>query len=256
MNKNIAIITGASSGIGRMFAKKIVKQYDFDEIWLVSRTKEKLEELKKEIEIPSKIISLDLIKKESFEKIEKILDEEKPNIQILLNSSGYGIFDEFIKTKKEDCLGMIDLNCRALTELTYLCIPYMKKDGTIINMASVASFSPLPYGSIYAASKAFVLSFSCSLNVELKKKQIHVLASCPYWTNTSFIKESNPTKTIRKYDCMYETEFVVDKMIKALKKKKDYVVPGFVSKFTHLMTKILPHFLIMKVFVHQQKLDN
>lgn len=247
------IITGASSGIGKEFAKKI-DQMGYRRIFLIARNKTKLEELSKMLKTPCVIASCDLTKNESFTYLKTVLDENNANIGLLVNGAGFGIFNEFTSTDINDVNGMIDLNDKALVNMTYLTLNYMQENAKIINIASIASFEPIPYGAIYGASKSFVLSFSRALNMELKKKKICVLAVCPYWTATGFFDRGNKNGVIKKFDCMYSPEFVVKKTFKALKGKKDYVVTGTYAKFVRFLAKILPNKWIMKMFMKKQSL--
>lgn len=255
MNKKIAIVTGASSGMGREFALRVSKERQIDEIWAIARRKEKLELLKNEVSVPVRALALDLTDAESGRAVARLLAAENPEIDVLCNASGYGMFDSFDRISEEDNLGMIDLNCRALTQLAYLSLPYLTVGSIIVNIASVAAFQPVPYINVYAATKAYVLSFSRALNRELKPRGVRVLAVCPYWTKTAFFDRSNKHSVITRFDCMYETNFIVDKIFRAMKKKKDYVVPGTVAKFTHALTKLLPHKIVMNVFLRRQKLN-
>lgn len=250
--KTIAIITGASSGIGREFALRVAKEYDLDEIWAIARGEERLRAL--EAGIPVRAIPLDLTVPTSADTLSALLQEEKPNVKILCNASGYGKFESFENISEEDNLGMLDLNCRALTQITYRVLPYMTKGSILVNIASVAAFQPVPYGNVYAASKAFVLSFTRSLGRELKSRKIKVLAVCPYWTKTAFFDRANKQSVITHFDCMYEPSFIIKKTFRAMRRKKDFVVPGAIAKLTVFATKLLPHKLVMSVFLRQQKL--
>lgn len=248
-----AIITGASSGMGKEFAKKI-DQMGYGRIFLIARNKTKLEELSLSLKTPCVIASCDLTEKESFTYLKSVFDENNVKAGLLINGAGFGIFNEFTSTDVADVNGMIDLNDKALVNMTYLTLNYMQENAKIINIASIASFEPIPYGAIYGASKSFVLSFSRALNMELKKRKIRVLAVCPYWTATGFFDRGNKNGVIKKFDCMYSSEFVVKKTFKALKGKKDYVVTGTYAKFVRFLAKILPNKWIMKLFMKQQSL--
>ena len=184
--KKIAVITGASSGMGRRFAETVREFGVFDEIWAIARRLDRLEELKETAPFPVRPIALDLTDPASFDTYASLLKEESAEVGLLVNASGYGKFDAVEKLSMEDDLGMIDLNCRALTAMTKLVLPYMHNGGRIIEIASVAAFQPIPYINVYGASKAFVLSFSRALNREVKKRGIQVLALCPFWTKTAF----------------------------------------------------------------------
>lgn len=255
--KNIAIITGASSGIGREFVKTLKDHMNVEEVWAVARTEDKLRALQDEIPVPVRPVPLDLSDPSFIGKMEDLLRKEQPDVRLLINASGYGKFDAVEKLSMEDDLGMIDLNCRALTAMTKLVLPYMHNGGRIIEIASVAAFQPIPYINVYGASKAFVLSFSRALNREVKKRGIQVMALCPFWTKTAFFDRAvrkNEDAVVKKYVAMYETSFIVDKAWKALSRGKDYVVPGFKAKAQVALVKILPHSLVMTIWMKQQKL--
>ncbi|MGN1235723.1 MAG: SDR family NAD(P)-dependent oxidoreductase [Christensenellaceae bacterium] len=252
----VIIITGASSGMGREFARLLDQEQNFDEFWLIARNMERLTALQQELRHPSKAYSLDLQHPESISiDYAHLLETEKPEVQILVNGSGYGKFDKFEDVSLEENLGMIDLNCRALTAITYLTLPYMAKDSHIVNIDSMSAFQPIPYINVYAATKAYVLSFSRALNVELKQRRIHVMAFCPYWVNTNFFDGANKHKTIRYFDKIYEPDQVVKKGVKAMKKGKDVCIPGATARRIQHLTKILPHSLVMKVWMKQQHLS-
>ncbi|MCQ2771393.1 MAG: SDR family NAD(P)-dependent oxidoreductase [Clostridia bacterium] len=256
--KNIAIITGASSGIGKQFAITLKDHKTYDEVWAIARNKERLDELKNEIPFPVKTISLDLSNPDSIKEYTAILEEEKPNVKTLINNSGYGKFEAFEQSSLEDNLGMIDLNCKALTAMSYVTIPYMTAGSEIINIASVAAFQPIPYINVYAATKAYVLLFSRALNLELKSKGIRVFAVCPFWTKSRFFdraidKQKDPI--VKKYAAMYLPEQITKATWKALKRNnKDYVIPGFIATMQVFLVKLLPHKLVMNIWLNDQKL--
>ncbi len=250
----IAIVTGASTGIGRLIALRLCQEFEFDELWAIARGEEKLRALQEKVNVPVRPIPLDLSNSQALDTLRELLKEQNPDVRFLINGAGFGKFETFDRILEEDNLGMIDLNCRALTQITYLCSPYFSKGSKILNIASVAGFMPIPYGSVYSASKAFVLSFSRALNREYKSRGVQAIALCPYWTKTPFLDRSNKQSVISNFPCLYEPSFVAEKAVRALKKKRDYVVPGFTAKATHAMTKIFPHKIAMTFFVRQQKL--
>ena len=255
--KDIAIITGASSGIGKQFTLSLKQHGKFDEVWVIAIDRQGLENLKTEVPFELKILPMDLTKNESYEEYKKILEEEKPNVKLLINCSGYGKFDKTTNLTYEENIGMIDLNCRGLTSITILTIPYMTKGANIVNIASVAAFQPIPYINVYAASKAYVLSFSRGLNMELKHEGIHVMAVCPFWTKTKFFERAiDKTKkaVVKKYTAMYEPEMIVNRTWRDLKLKKDVSKYGFVARFQAVLCKILPHSFVMRYWMNQQKL--
>lgn len=249
----IAVVTGASSGMGREFVKQLDAQNSFDEIWVIARRKERLESLADEVKAPIRAIALDLSAKESYDAYAALLAAEKPDVQILVNGSGFGKFGAFADMELDDQLAMIDLNDKALVAVTYLTLPYMKAGGQIYQIDSLSSFQPVPYINVYAATKAFVLSFSRSLNVELKKRGIRVLAVCPGWVRTEFFDRAVTDDTITYYNRYFDADEVVTRALRDMKKGKDVSVCGFSIRMQVLATKLLPHRIVMKIWCKQQK---
>lgn len=198
--KNIAIISGASSGMGKEFALQVAQNYNFDQIWLVARRKDKLEELANQINSSknfelAKPVVLDLSGKKGVEFFRNLLEEEdnflrriesRLQIGLLINNAGFGTYGPFDDTDAEREMDMVELNCTSLTGMCGIALPYLSKNSVIINTASLASFMPLGNFAVYGASKAFVLSFSVALAAELKQKGIKVCALCPGSVSTEF----------------------------------------------------------------------
>ncbi|MCI1857383.1 MAG: SDR family NAD(P)-dependent oxidoreductase [Sporolactobacillus sp.] len=248
----IAVITGASSGIGREFVRAI-DAAGLDEIWLIARRKERLEAIAKQTKTHARPISLDLTTRDNLDRYQKRLQEARPEVAVLINSSGYGVFGGFQDKPLDKQLGIIDLNDRALTAITYLTLPFMKKGGEIYNLASTASFQPLPYGAVYAASKAFAFSFTRALNMELKPQGIHAIAVCPHWCKTDFFATAITGTTVVHFDFFNRTEDVVAGAIRAMKKGKDISLCGARVKFRALLIKLLPQQWVMKIYCRMQK---
>ena len=254
--KKIAVITGASSGMGRRFAETVKEWGSFDEVWCIARRADRLEELRATVPFPVKAISLDLTDRESFAAYAALLREEKPQVGLLVNASGYGKFAAAMDTPLEVNLNMVDLNCQALMALCQLTVPYMTAGSRIINIASVAADQPIPYINVYAASKAFVQRYSRALNRELKKNGIGVTAVCPFWTKTEFfgraIEEGEPV--VKKYVAMYEPDQIVTRAWRDAKRGRDVSRFGFIARGQSLLTKIVPHSLVMTIWMGQQDL--
>jgi len=253
--KKIAVITGASSGMGKCFAERIGEIGTYDEVWVMARRLERLEAL--ELPFPVKPISLDLSCRESYEKYEEMLRTEQPEVALLINCSGFGKFSATMESDVATNLNMVDLNCNAVMALCQLTIPYMPKGSHILNIASVSAFQPVPYINVYAATKAFVLSFSRGLNRELRSLGIKVMAVCPFWTKTEFFGraiEDDKEKVVKKYIAMYTPDQIVTRAIKDLKKGRDFSICGFKAKGQTLLVKLLPHKLVMNVWMKQQSL--
>lgn len=249
----IAVITGASSGMGREFVKQLDAQNAFDEIWVIARRKDRLLSLSDEVKAPIRPISLDLSLQESYDEYAALLAAENPEVAVLVNGSGFGKFGAFADMALDDQLSMIDLNDKALVAMTYLTLPYMKEGAQIYQIDSLSSFQPVPYINVYAATKAFVLSFSRSLNVELKKRGIRVLAVCPGWVRTEFFDRAVTDDTITYYNRYFDADEVVTRALRDMRKGKDVSVCGFSIRMQVLATKLLPHRLVMKIWCRQQK---
>ncbi len=250
----IGIVTGASSGMGREFVKILDAKEKLDEIWVIARRRERLEQLKSEIKTPVKVICLDLTKNESLVEYKKMLSAENPQVSILVNCSGYGKFGHTDVVPMEDVNGMIDLNVKALVNITQITIPYMTAGGHILELDSLSSFQPVPYLNVYAATKAFVLSYSRGLNAELKDRNIHVMAICPGWVRTEFFDRAKTEQSdaITYFNKIYEAKDVVATAYKDMKKNKDVSIHGLSVKLQVLLVKILPHKFVIKTWLNQQ----
>jgi short-subunit dehydrogenase len=259
--KRICVITGASSGIGKEFFTEIAKDssFKFDEYWVIARGAARLEELKTFTETPVRAIPLDLSKESSFEEYRRLLDEEKPEIGLLVNCSGFGKFESTVKVGYEVTMNMIDLNAKATAAMDIISLDYMKSGDGIINIASVAGYQPIPYINTYGATKAFVLNFTRALGEEVKHKGIRVMAVCPFWTKTEFFDRAikpDEDAVVKKYIAMYEPKQIVGRALADYKKGKSVSLFGFKTKMQLLAVKLAPVPMVMKIWMGQQKLKN
>ena len=245
----IAIVTGASSGMGRVFAKQINFLYnDLDEIWVIARRKERLEELKSQLSIKVRVFTGDLQCDEIYGEIESALEKFDPNIKILVNAAGFGKVGNVEEITCKDQTDMICLNCIALVRMTKLCIPYMSKGSRIVNLASASAFCPQPGFSVYAATKSLVLSFSRSLREELSGQAITVTAVCPGPVETEFFNVSGKKENNGMKDSMTaKPEKVVKKALRDAEKGKTMSVYGLSMKLCRIATKLIPHGIILKI---------
>jgi len=247
--KYIAIITGASSGIGREFTMALDQSMDgLDEIWIIARRKDRLEELSSKLRHHARIISGDLSSRNTVNRISALLDAEKYRVRFLVNAAGFGILGEFTKGDRKEETGMCDLNARALTDITYVCLPHMGRNSRIINLASSAAFVPQPSFAVYAASKSYVLSFSRALNAELKERHIYVTAVCPGPVRTEFfdVAEKLGTKTLSlKKFAMTTPDVVVKTALRDSYARKEISIPTAMMKIFFFFTKVCPHSLII-----------
>ena len=249
---NIAVITGASSGMGREFVFALDKEERFDEIWVIARRGQRLGELKTKCRAPIRPLVLDLLKRESLETYGALLEQERPHIAVLVNAAGFGLFGTFTEMDREEQLDIIDLNSRALTGMCHLSIPYMSAGSRIYNMGSMSSWQPVPYINVYGASKAYVLSFSRALGVEVKDRGIRVMAVCPGWIKTEFFDHAVHDDTIKYYNRFYMPEQVVAKALRDMKKGKATSVLGLPERLQVQLVKHLPTSFIMKTWCKQQ----
>ena len=188
--KNVALITGASGGLGECFAELFAR--DGYNLILVARNEEKLnrvkERMNREYNVSAEIFVCDLSDTDAADKVYAFAAEKEAEIAALVNNAGFGDFGEFHRADPEKLTAMVQVNDMTLMRLTRLILPQMtqRKSGKILNVASVAAFAPGALMSVYYASKAFVLSLSEGLSVELKKYGVTVTALCPGPTKTGF----------------------------------------------------------------------
>lgn len=253
---SIAIVTGASSGIGSEFVAQIKNHFDVDEIWVIARREDRLLKLREKTNALVVPVPLDLTDEKSLEVLEEKLKKSAKNVSLLINCAGYGKFGDYADIKNSEALGMIDLNCRALVGVTNITLPFMKSGGKILQVCSISSFQPLPLMSVYAASKVFVLNYSRALSVELKSRNISVTALCPGWVDTEFFATATDTKNpnaVTKYTFMQTAERVVAQGLKAAKKGRLVSIVGFQNKILYVLNKILPVKIVMSTWLKTQK---
>ncbi len=253
---NIAIITGASSGMGREFALQLKNYVTVEEIWVIARRTAALETLKAEISTPVRPICLDLCDSASFPHFAELLAVEKPNVKLLVNAAGFGRFGAFQNVTLEDDLRMIDLNCKALVAMTRLTLPYMGPGSHVLQLDSLSAFQPVPYIATYGATKSFVLSYTRAINRELKGSGIRMMAMNPGWVKTEFFNHALQTNgsEVQYYNKLWEARDVVATSLRDLyKTKKDYSVHGFSVRMQVRAVKLLPHKMVMNTWCNQQK---
>lgn len=254
--KQIAIVTGANGGLGKEFVKLLVGKKEITEIWAVARNEEKLAELHKEYGEKIRVFSMDLSVRETYGELEKQLKVESVSVRYLINNAGYAKFCSYDDQNVAESLNMIDLNIGAVVALGLIAIPYMERGSHIINIASQASFFPLPYQNIYSSTKAFVRNYTRALNVELQEKEISATAVCPGWMDTGLFKRGliGAKKGITQFDGMVKPVVVAKKALADAEKGKDISVYGLYVKSTHVLSKLMPQRMMMKVWLGQQKI--
>ncbi len=246
----IAVVTGATSGMGRECAIQLWEQFKgLDEIWAIGRRKERLEQLKDFIGIPVRTFDLDLTEEKDLERLKAALTQAGPQVKFLVNAAGFGKIGGVRELSVSDQTGMAELNCTALTAVTSMVLPFMPNNSRILQFASSAAFLPQPGFAVYAATKAYVLSYSRALNRELKDRGISVTAICPGPVKTEFFDIAQTTGEIPLYKqfVMAKPDRVVKKAIRDSVSRHELSVYGWTMKAFYLLTKLLPHRLILDV---------
>ncbi|MCI8341950.1 MAG: SDR family NAD(P)-dependent oxidoreductase [Firmicutes bacterium] len=254
--KRVAIVTGASSGLGREFVKLLVRRKTVDEVWAIARNKDKLNNMKKTYGKKIKILSMDLSNVDEIKKFHKFIRNEKPEISFLINSAGFAKFGSYNDITIAETVNMIELNIVGVVVMGLICIPFMKKGSHIINISSQAAFQPLPYQNVYSSTKAFVRNYSRALNEELKSKGISVTAACPGWMDTALYAraETGAVRSPKNFVGMTNPKNVAVKAVRDAESGFDMSVYGAYVKMCHMAAKFLPQKVMMKIWLAQQNI--
>lgn len=240
----IAIVTGATGDIGEEFVKSLLSETD--QVWAVGRSENKLTSLKEKYGDKIVPVRVDLSdRNDIFSFCEKI-ESEKPEIRYLVNNAGVAKMKPVSDFTLEEISDMLDINDKAATLICRACIPYMVKGSYILNVASASAFQPNPYIALYSASKAYLLSFTRSLNVE--NENITCTAVCPGWVDTQMLPKQRDGKDIR-YPGMTPASKVVEVALKDCHKGKDVSVCSFYFRYMRFLSKVTPHSIAMKMWV-------
>lgn len=240
----IAIVTGATGDIGEEFVKSLLSETD--QVWAVGRSENKLTSLKEKYGDKIVPVRVDLTdRNDIFSFCEKI-ESEKPEIRYLVNNAGVAKMKPVSEFTLEEISDMLDINDKAATLICRACIPYMVKGSYILNVASASAFQPNPYITLYSASKAYLLSFTRSLNVE--NENITCTAVCPGWVDTKMLPKQRDGKDIR-YPGMTPASKVVEVALKDCHKGKDVSVCSFYFRYMRFLSKVTPHSIAMKMWV-------
>lgn len=240
----IAIVTGATGDIGEEFVKSLLSETD--QVWAVGRSENKLTSLKEKYGdkiVPVRVDLSDM--NDLFSFCEKI-ESEKPEIRYLVNNAGVAKMKPVSDFTLKEISDLLDINDKAATLICRACIPYMVKGSYILNVASASAFQPNPYITLYSASKAYLLSFTRSLNVE--NENITCTAVCPGWVDTKMLPKQRDGKDIR-YPGMTPASKVVEVALKDCHKGKDVSVCSFYFRYMRFLSKVTPHSIAMKMWV-------
>lgn len=247
----VAVVTGASSGMGREIARLLAKRDDVDRILLIARREDRLRDVAAEVmcHAEPQILPLDLADPSAVAEVEKVLSEKKVRVTWLVNAAGFGQIGSFDELTLKEQTDMLDVNCRALTAMTYTVLPFMRKGAHVVNLASAAAFLPQPRFAVYAASKSYVLSFSRAIGRELRSRLISVTAVCPGPVDTEFFDIAEKTGEVKFYKklMMANCEKVSRGIVRASAKGKAIYVPTLMMKSMRVGAK-LPHGLLIRFF--------
>lgn len=255
-SENWAIVTGASSGIGKEFAYYFARNFHQLQanLILIARREHLLSELKEEIIRENGIIKIETIKADLFEseEVQKAFEQASHSRRItyLINNAGRGQYGDFTRYSLHDHTQTLSLNVTGLTQLSYLFIEHARRHDQkshIINIASIAAYHPLSAFALYSASKSFVKSFSLGLRANLKHTNIKVSCVCPGGTYTEFMSQSGQNLTRNAHYSMMSAEKVVAISMKNVFKNKAIILPGLINKIISLLPRLFPEFLLVKL---------
>ena len=248
---NIAVITGASAGLGLEYAKAVYEtRADLDEIWVIARREDRLQELQTQLGSAVIPVAFDITDPQAVENYVNLLKEKNATVKLLINNAGFGKLNNFEDISTQENARMVRLNCEALTVMTSVTLPFMNEHSEIINSCSIASFAPNTRMAVYSSTKAYVMSLSRALRLELKPRKINVLAVCPGPMDTEFLGIANIEKGVsHTFDTLprVNPRTMAVKSLKASRKGRAVYTNLLFYKFFRLVAKILPHSLVMKM---------
>lgn len=249
--RKIAIITGASTGLGEEFAKQMGGFFsDVEQVWLIARRRERLEELAGALKgVQAEVFPLDLCDKGSFAALAEKLAAEKPDVRLLINNAGCGYLGNVGQGEVEKQIRMTDLNVTALTAVAHIVIPYLSAGSHIINVSSIASFCVNPRMTVYSSTKAYVSSFTRGLACELKSAGVGVTGVCPGPMATEFLKVGKIAGNSRTFETLpyCDPKQVAAGALAAAKAGKVMYTPKGFYKFYRVLAKIIPHALMVNL---------
>lgn len=244
--KKVAVVTGASAGLGVEFARQLSKRGHA--LVLVARRKERLDEFAEELG-NARAVAIDLSKPEATRELMANVEAAGEQIEVLVNNAGFGLIGRFAELDAARQREMIDLNVGTLTDLCRAVAPQMiaRRSGAILNVASTAAFQPGPKMAVYFATKAFVLSFTEALHEELKPHGIRVSCLCPGPTRTEFGEVAGFGGNGLFDRVAMNSAEVVDAGLKGLDKNHAVVVPGWMNRVTAASTRFAPRLIVRKI---------
>ncbi len=247
----IGIITGASEGMGREFARRLAAEGEVEALWLLARREERLVALADELApLPCRIFACDLTAPDALAPLEEALAEVQPQVVWAVAAAGFGKIGLTEQIPADMQAAMIDLNCRALTLFCRAVLPYMPRASHLVTLASAAAYLPQPRFAVYAATKAYVLHLSRALSRELRPRGIRVTAVCPGPVKTGFFRVAEETgkMTVGKEKWMADCGAVVHRAYRAARRGRTVYTPTLAMKLGRLGAKLLPHGWLVRFF--------
>jgi len=250
--KRVAIITGATSGLGREYAFLAdVRLTQIDEIWLVARRADKLQETAGRLRHVAKCLSYDLTRTSSVMELIRLIQRKDIRVRYLINCAGFARMGTSKSITISDQADMMALNCMAAVRLTDACLPYMKRGDRIVNVCSTAAFQPMQRMNVYAASKAFMLRYTRALRLELLPERIAVTAVCPYWIkDTEFIEkaENADGTAVRSYPLASRVSSVAAVSLIGIRMGLPVITPGIVCTVHRIFSGLLPDTVLQYIW--------
>ena len=245
----VAVITGASAGLGREFLAALPELYPgIDEYWLIARRREKLEEAARSVPVQCRIFPFDLTNDDSYRKLADYTAEFQPDIRLLINNSGCGFLGNVGEGELSNQTAMIDLNLKGLTAVTHVLLPYMNAGAAILNVSSIASFCPNARMTVYSAGKAYVTAFTHGIREELRGRGITATAVCPGPMDTEFIKIGGIKGHSKTFDILpyCDPAKVAKESLRACRRGVTVYTPKAFYKLYRVIAKVLPTKLMIK----------
>lgn len=245
---NIAVVTGASSGLGREFAH-LLDTDGLDEIWVTARRADRLAALQDSLQTPVRVFAGDISQAVTTAAIQRALEEQAPRVRYLICSAGFGKIGTSDSISLAAAQKMIEVNCTAAVTMTYLCLPFMTSGSRIAEICSVAAFQPIPQLNVYASTKAFLYHYSRALAEELQEKHITVTAVCPYWIkDTEFIpiaQQHQANSGFSRFLLANTQTFVARKAWQDICRGRAVSTPGFVATIDRIFARFIPIEILM-----------
>lgn len=244
----IAIITGASSGLGKVFFEKVVERYpQLDEYWVIARSENKLKELAEQHpQLNVRVLPLDLSDTKSFQKLDEVLKEQNPDIRVLINNAGYDKPGLFREMSHKDIISLINLNAMGTTMISRCCLPYMHEGSYQIITGSIGSFAPLPWRAVYSASKAYVRFLTRALHEEERKRGVNIMLLSPGKMDTAMFHQNSTDSGNMSIQPYLDLDKVTVKALEKAERGCATYTPMAFYKMYRVLAKIVPSALMVK----------